>query len=287
MTSGGLEITAGGQMQIASDGVTTARILNSNVTTAKIAGGAVTPAKLSTGAPSWTTNGAITALNVIYLANDGFKFSSDGAVDTGMSWSSDGVMNVVCNGEVPGQFTTSGWTGYSAYATRADNGPSNGTFTQNHTANNNKIYVGGFGAGKGFGILCQRAANENASALHFTKENGVVVGSIVLDTANSTNYNTTSDYRLKKDFYPISSGLSKVNLLKPTNFKWIDTDARTDGFIAHEVQDVFPNAVTGEKDAIDENGNPIYQQIDQSKLIPIMVAAIQELSQKVAQLESR
>jgi hypothetical protein len=186
--------------------------------------------------------------------------------------------------------TASTCTGNAAsadYATRAALAPVNGTYTQDHTAASTKIYVGGFGTSKGFGIQCQRAANENASALHFTKENGVAVGSIVLDTANSTNYNTTSDYRLKKDFYPISSGLSKVNLLKPTNFKWVDTDARTDGFIAHEVQDVFPNAVTGEKDAIDENGNPIYQQIDQSKLIPIMVAAIQELSQKVAELESR
>jgi hypothetical protein len=188
-------------------------------------------------------------------------------------------------GDVTGDVT--GNAASANYATRAALGPVNGTFTQDHTADNPKIYVGGFGTNKGYGIQCQRAANENASALHFTKENGVVVGSIVLDTANSTNYNTTSDYRLKKDFYPISSGLSKVNLLKPTNFKWIDSDARTDGFIAHEVQDVFPNAVTGEKDAIDENGNPIYQQIDQSKLIPIMVAAIQELSRKVYELEAR
>jgi hypothetical protein len=188
-------------------------------------------------------------------------------------------------GDVTGNVTGNATS--ADYATRAALGPVNGTFTQDHTADTPKIYVGGFGTNKGYGIQCQRAANESASALHFTKENGVVVGSIVLDTANSTNYNTTSDYRLKKDFYPISSGLLKVNLLKPTNFKWIGTNARTDGFIAHEVQDVFPNAVTGEKDAIDENGNPIYQQIDQSKLIPIMVAAIQELSRKVYELEAR
>ena len=66
-----------------------------------------------------TIGGAKTFSSAIFLSNDGFRFSSDGAQDTGMSWNSDGVMNVVCNGQVPGQFTTSGWTGNAATATTA------------------------------------------------------------------------------------------------------------------------------------------------------------------------
>jgi hypothetical protein len=246
--------------------------------------GTVTNGVYTTG--TQTIGGAKTFSSAIFLSNDGFRFSSDGLQDTGMSWSSDGVINVICNGQVPGQFTTSGWTGNSSTATRASNGPQNGTFTQNHTANADKIYVGGFGTNKGFGIHCQKAANENASALHFTKENGTVVGSIVI-TSTGTNFNETSDYRLKEDLQQIVSPLDKLNNLNPVNFKWIGSNERTDGFIAHEVQSVVPNAVCGDKDAVDADGNPIYQQIDQSKLISIMVAAIQELSQKVAELESR
>jgi hypothetical protein len=174
----------------------------------------------------------------------------------------------------------------SDYATRAGNGPADGTFYSSHTANTSKIHIGGFGISKGFGIYFQRALNENSTALHFAKENGVTVGSIVLDTANSTNYNTTSDYRLKEDFKSIVNPLDKLCNLNPINFKWVDNDIRIDGFLAHEVKSVICNAVTGEKDEVDGSGNPVYQQIDQSKLIPIMVAAIQELSRKVTELES-
>ena len=175
-------------------------------------------------------------------------------------------------------------------ATRASNGPLNDVFIQSHTANTDKVYVGGFGpsgGSKGIGIACQRDANEDARAVEFRNQSGTTVGSIQLPQGGGTTYATASDYRLKEDFVSISEGLIKVNALKPTNFKWIDGDVRVDGFIAHEVQEIAPDAVVGAKDAVDSNGNPIYQQMDQSKLIPIMVAAIQELSQKVAELEAR
>ncbi len=178
-------------------------------------------------------------------------------------------------------------SGSADYATRAGNGPENGTFYQSNTANVNKIFVGGFGVNKGSGIMCQKPLNEVAKAVIFIRETGAEVGSIVIDNNNSTNFNTLSDYRLKEDFTPVSDGLLKVNALKPTNFKWVNMDARIDGFIAHEVKEVVSNAVTGEKDVVDENNDPVYQQMDASKLIPIMVAAIQELSKKVTELESK
>ena len=74
--------------------------------------------------------------------------------------------------------------------------------------------------------------------------------------------------------------------LKPNRFNFIaDPEKTVDGFIAHEVQAVVPEAITGEKDAIDDNGDPVYQGIDQSKLVPLLTAALQEAIAKIETLE--
>ena len=86
----------------------------------------------------------------------------------------------------------------------------------------------------------------------------------------------------------MTSALARLNSLKPSRFNFIaDPDKTVDGFIAHEVQAVVPEAIHGEKDAVDEDGNPEYQGIDQSKLVPLLVGALQELSAKVEVLESK
>ena len=110
------------------------------------------------------------------------------------------------------------------------------------------------------------------------------ITTLALDTANSTNYNTTSDYRLKEDYKPIVNPLETIRSLNPINFKWIDNDSRIDGFIAHEVQEVVYNAVTGDKDEVDSDGNPVYQQMDVSKLIPLLTAALQEQQKMIDSL---
>jgi len=105
---------------------------------------------------------------------------------------------------------------------------------------------------------------------------------------SATSYNTSSDYRLKENVVEITGALDRVDALKPSRFNFIaDPEKTVDGFIAHEVQAIVPEAVTGEKDAVDEEGNPVYQGIDQSKLVPLLVGAIKELSAKVATLESQ
>ena len=71
------------------------------------------------------------------------------------------------------------------------------------------------------------------------------------------------------------------------NFKWKSDGTRVDGFIAHEAQEVVPEAVTGTKDAVDEDGNPEYQGIDQSKLVPLLTKALQEAVTKIEALEAR
>jgi hypothetical protein len=110
--------------------------------------------------------------------------------------------------------------------------------------------------------------------IYFVNPNGGV-GSITT-SGSTTAYNTTSDYRLKNDVVPLASGLSTIQALNPVSFTWID-GRKDDGFIAHEIQAILPNCVTGEKDAVNEDGTPKYQQMDNSGVIPFLVKAIQEL----------
>jgi hypothetical protein len=86
----------------------------------------------------------------------------------------------------------------------------------------------------------------------------------------------------------LSGAIDRVNDLQVRRFNFIADPAKTvDGFIAHEAQAVVPECVTGEKDAVDDNGNPVYQGIDQSKLVPLLTAALQEAIAKIETLETR
>lgn len=109
---------------------------------------------------------------------------------------------------------------------------------------------------------------------------GTQVGSISVSTT-ATAYNTSSDYRLKEDIQPMTGALARVTQLKPVTYKWKSSGEAAEGFIAHELQAVVPDCVTGEKDAVDAEGNPIYQGIDTSFLVATLTAAIQELNAKV------
>jgi hypothetical protein len=105
----------------------------------------------------------------------------------------------------------------------------------------------------------------------------------------AVTYSTSSDYRLKENIVPISNGIERLKELKPCRFNFIEGDPNyvVDGFIAHEAAEVVPEAVTGEKDAVDEDNNPSYQGIDQSKVVPLLTAALQEAISKIEQLEIR
>lgn len=117
------------------------------------------------------------------------------------------------------------------------------------------------------------------------RHNGSSVGSISV-TASGTAYNMTSDYRLKENVVPLTGALDRLGQIPVYRFNFINDPERTvDGFLAHQVQAVVAEAVTGEKDAVDEDGNIIPQQIDQSKLVPLITAAVQELKARVEMLE--
>ena len=114
----------------------------------------------------------------------------------------------------------------------------------------------------------------------FTR-NGSEVGSIVLSTT-ATTYNTSSDYRLKENEVAISDGITRLKTLKPYRFNFkIDSSKTVDGFFAHEVTPAVPEAITGEKDGAEMQG------IDQSKLVPLLTAALQEAIAKIETLETK
>jgi hypothetical protein len=112
------------------------------------------------------------------------------------------------------------------------------------------------------------------------------VGSISI-TASATAYNTSSDYRLKNTITPMTGALAKVALLKPVTYKWNVDGSDGQGFIAHELQEVVPDCVTGEKDAIDADGKPQYQGIDVSFLVATLTSAIQEQQAIIESLKAR
>ena len=121
--------------------------------------------------------------------------------------------------------------------------------------------------------------HQGGGVVNFQKA-GTTVGQIkVLNS--STQYNTSSDYRLKESLQDIEDADEKVLSLKPINFKWKASDERVDGFLAHEVQAIVPEAVSGEKDGEEMQG------IDQSKLVPLLTAALQDALKSIKSLEER
>ena len=123
------------------------------------------------------------------------------------------------------------------------------------------------------------------TVIQFCNPNGVV-GTIVTD-GSSTAYNTSSDHRLKENVVELTGATTRLKQLEPKRFNFIsDADTTVDGFLAHEVQSVVPEAITGTHNEVDADGNPVYQGIDQSKLVPLLVATIQELEARITALEN-
>ena len=155
------------------------------------------------------------------------------------------------------------------------------------------------------------ARNTTVAASHniFYNPNGAV-GSIQT-TGTTTSYVTSSDYRLKENITPMSGSIDRLKQLKPSTWAWVQDGSHGEGFLAHEAQEVVPECTTGTKDAmrteeyevtpavLDDEGNvvteavigtrevPDYQGIDQSKLVPLLTAALQEAVTKIEDLETR
>lgn len=147
--------------------------------------------------------------------------------------------------------------------------------TVESSLNQDKLAIRGYGDNLGYGSTWYKATT-NSTPLRFRNTaNTADIGSIST-TDTSTAYNTSSDYRLKRDIAPMTGALEKVAALKPVTYKWRADGSDGEGFIAHELAEVVPQCVTGEKDAVDAEGNPVYQGIDTSFLVATLTAAIQE-----------
>jgi hypothetical protein len=118
----------------------------------------------------------------------------------------------------------------------------------------------------------------SGTILEFRTNNGT--SGTVYSTTGSVTYNTSSDYRLKENIQPLENGLERLNNLKPVKFDWKENGKSSEGFIAHEAQEVFPDAVTGEKDGEDIQG------MDYGRITPLLVKAIQEQQAQIEALQS-
>jgi hypothetical protein len=214
-------------------------------------------------------------------------------------------MRIDSDGSIVSQYGTStGYSqtsGYGGMYYQNDNGSIGGALILTTNANRgwSTMYLNKF----------DWSAGDDVRLVQFSV-NGSAVGTIST-TGSGIAYNTSSDYRLKENVVELTGATERLKQLNPSRFNFIvDADTTVDGFLAHEVQDVVPEAITGSKDAmkdeeyevtpavLDDDGNvvteavmgtrsvPDYQGIDQSKLVPLLVATIQELEARITQLEN-
>jgi hypothetical protein len=133
-------------------------------------------------------------------------------------------------------------------------------------------------------IFMAVSTNGNNMVNFFNQSDGYVASIAV--NAGSVVYGTGSDYRIKEDFKEFN-GLDKLSAIKVYDFKLKQGGERMSGVIAHELQEIIPYAVTGIKDEIDEYGNPKIQNVDYSKIVPVLIQSIKELKQKIDILENK
>lgn len=137
-----------------------------------------------------------------------------------------------------------------------------------------------------YGLWIQQAVSGAGNPIIFVNSSAVGVGSITT-TDSATSYNTSSDIRLKHAVQNIANALYKIAALRPVTFTWNADDSPGEGFLAHELQQIIPHAVTGEPDELNADGSVKPQQVDHSKLVPWLVAGMQELLNRVATLEAQ
>jgi hypothetical protein len=142
-------------------------------------------------------------------------------------------------------------------------------------------------AGNNALVIRTSSTTYNTASIVFQNSSATNAGFIQITGANSVLYSTSSDYRLKENVVELTGATDRLKQIPVHRFNFIaDADTTVDGFIAHEVQAVVPEAITGTKDAVDADGNPEYQGIDQSKLVPLLVATIKELEARITALEN-
>jgi hypothetical protein len=149
--------------------------------------------------------------------------------------------------------------------------------TTSPTINNSNSFIAFPDSVGGVTVTNHANGSASGSVYAYYGYNGSAIGGVTQNGTTGVSYVTTSDYRLKENVAPMIGALDKVTQLKPVTYTWKADGSSGQGFIAHELQAVVPECVTGKKDAVDEDGNIKPQGIDTSFLVATLTAAIQEL----------
>ena len=159
--------------------------------------------------------------------------------------------------------------------------------TTNTIGSSGATIVTNFAGNADNGIKTRDSAS-HSSVNHMVMISGSTDIGQIVGTTSSVSYNSLSDYRLKENVVAISDGISRLKSLKPSRFNFkVTPDETVDGFLAHEVMSIVPQAVSGTKDAVDSDGKPIHQSMDSAKLVPLLTAALQEAVAKIEVLETK
>jgi len=313
ITSGTLAVTNGGT------GVTTSTGTGNTVLSASptLTGTLTVPTVTSPAATALTIQSAgTTAMTVDTSQNVGIgatsisqKLQVAGSIymsagnGTAVSWSSDLSSNYVKFDSTLNGLIMQGFGGIAFYTGGANErmrvdssgnlmvGTTSGaTFltldSNSSSATRSKMTINGYASGYGYGIIFNPRNDSSPACMVFNNAAGTGVGNIST-TSSGTSYITSSDYRLKENVAPMTNGLATISALKPVTYDWKVDGEKGEGFIAHELQEIVPLAVSGEKDAVNEDGSIKPQGVDYSKIVVHLVAAIQELSAKNDALTAR
>ena len=191
---------------------------------------------------------------------------------------------VHCGGYQTGGIYLNSWNATSSFV------PNYGSTNIGNSNLGNSLFVGVqqenyIGVISANGVVNIAASFSNNQFITFYSINTVTnvptaaIGSITANLAGGVTYNTTSDYRIKQNVQEMPSILQTITQLRPVTFNFLNCDFISHGFLAHEVQEIYPEAVTGEKDAVDEYGKPLLQQLSLANFTPILTKAVQELYQ--------
>ena len=207
--------------------------------------------------------------------------SSGGALGSGVIVGSSQHLDVAANSLIISNVTTDGDIAFFV----SDGGISKGVMTIKADKGNVEFYNTVYNV-QTLDIF-NKGTNGTANYLIIWNDVDGQIGSITHANDEATAYNTSSDYRRKENAVTLSGAVTRVRNLKPYRFNFKSHPDKTrDGFFAHEAATVVPEAVSGAKDAVDGDNNPIIQGMDNSKLVPLLTAAIQELDARITTLES-